>query len=269
MSTKYNMAGVQFQSTPSEGRATPKTVISRFTALFQSTPSEGRATPHQGAGGCSTYHFNPRPPRGGRHGQQSCFSFPSNFNPRPPRGGRLIGAVLHSQGNQFQSTPSEGRATLCQDHLSGHLSISIHALRGEGDWDMKKHDNVSTISIHALRGEGDSSPQQPKRPLPISIHALRGEGDNDRFFLWKTRTIISIHALRGEGDNRLRYSLHGESDFNPRPPRGGRRPRFVLGSSSWNFNPRPPRGGRLSISSPITSQENFNPRPPRGGRPML
>ena len=35
---------------------------------------------------------------------------------------------------------------------------------------------------------------------------------------------ISIHALREEGDPGLRYFCAGEyGDFNPRPPRGGRR----------------------------------------------
>ena len=34
-------------------------------------------------------------------------------------------------------------------------NISIHALRGEGDQDMKDQHLKHLISIHALRGEGD------------------------------------------------------------------------------------------------------------------
>ena len=81
----------------------------------------------------------------------------------------------------------------------------------------------SMISIHALRGEGDFKGQEIKIPNTISIHALRGEGD---FFSWefdklpdnfnprppwggrrfiyaiyKAFSHISIHALRGEGDS--------------------------------------------------------------------
>ena len=59
----------------------------------------------------------------------------------------------------FQSTPSVGRATSRKTRAPPRSSISIHALRGEGD------DIASTAS--------------PK-PLAISIHALRGEGDSPR-----------------------------------------------------------------------------------------
>ena len=34
---------------------------------------------------------------------------------------------------------------------------------------------------------------------------------------------ISIHALREEGDRANNLALHITSNFNPRPPRGGRR----------------------------------------------
>ena len=34
-----------------------------------------------------------------------------------------------------------------------------------------------SISIHALREEGDCGPKQSNRQEPISIHALREEGD--------------------------------------------------------------------------------------------
>ena len=80
-----------------------------------------------------------------------------------------------------------------------------------------------------------------------------------------------------------------KGDFNPRPPRGGRR---VLGgipakrrtisihapreggdgslpkhlTASTYFNPRPPRGGRPLRQMTHPSKIYFNPRPPRGGR---
>ena len=89
----------------------------------------------------------------------------------------------------------------------------------------------STISIHALREEGDldSDPPEP-RPVGISIHALREEGDG----FWAAQRLsttvflstpsarratqvdveilifrgISIHALREEGDS---YFLRSSS----------------------------------------------------------
>ena len=101
---------------------------------------------------------------------------------------------------QFQSTPSEGRATaLPAAHFLLAL-ISIHALRGEGDYTtLPSYRGTLTISIHALRGEGDQAATLDYIDNPISIHALRGEGD--------------------EGEDA--FTL-GQAHFNPRPPRGGR-----------------------------------------------
>ena len=56
-------------------------------------------------------------------------------------------------------------------------SISIHALREEGDAIRPGIVEVQIISIHALREEGDTGPQGETGPRGISIHALREEGD--------------------------------------------------------------------------------------------
>ena len=57
--------------------------------------------------------------------------------------------------DKFLSTPSARRATECA--FSGHRSgtISIHALREEGDLSASYYYTFSKISIHALREEGD------------------------------------------------------------------------------------------------------------------
>ena len=101
---------------------------------FLSTPSSRRAT------GAARHHatvptyFYPRPPRGGRHhdyarnGQSS-----SNFYPRPPRGGRPTSSLCHAVYSGFLSTPSARRATTESANLPSHTTISIHALREEGD----------------------------------------------------------------------------------------------------------------------------------------
>ena len=58
--------------------------------------------------------------------------------------------------SEFQSTPSVGRATLMKSPIFPFRSISIHALRGEGDASAYALDlTAAQISIHALRGEGD------------------------------------------------------------------------------------------------------------------
>ena len=56
-----------------------------------------------------------------------------------------------------------------------------------------------SISIHALREEGDIGVRIGRVCILISIHALREEGDMIHFIRC-TSAIISIHALREEGD---------------------------------------------------------------------
>ena len=57
----------------------------------------------------------------------------------------------------FLSTPSARRATADKIAYVYKVSISIHALREEGDRQLYPHpDNPRKISIHALREEGDA-----------------------------------------------------------------------------------------------------------------
>ena len=101
----------KFQSTPSVGRATNSLVLLVLLPIFQSTPSVGRATQKPKKQAKKIRDFNPRPPWGGR---LCCQSFILNESP-------------------FQSTPSVGRATQRRKQADTKSTISIHALRGEGD----------------------------------------------------------------------------------------------------------------------------------------
>ena len=124
----------RFLSTPSARRATRCTRTMLFTRTisihalreegdetqtsstlppwkFLSTPSARRATVPAFRASRRPYNFYPRPPRGGRPTTETVISSISNFYPRPPRGGR----------------PPES------DKIYVILSISIHALREEGD----------------------------------------------------------------------------------------------------------------------------------------
>ena len=55
------------------------------------------------------------------------------FYPRPPRGGRPICCFLTTTSQRFLSTPSARRATSPGPHSTNCRTISIHALREEGD----------------------------------------------------------------------------------------------------------------------------------------
>ena len=145
-----------------------------------------------------------------------------DFYPRPPRGGRLCGLV--------------------EDH--DLAVISIHALREEGDRDVRGVADLQQISIHALREEGDVDEIREGCPCDISIHALREEGDTGADFL-----------------------LAGNIDFYPRPPRGGRPFERNIKSLLKLFLSTP-SARRATSRSSFRSRPAayFYPRPPRGGR---
>ena len=84
------------------------------------------------------------------------------------------------------------------------------------------------------------------RCLVISIHAPRGGSDRNPFRGRIAETEISIHAPRGGSDLSSGPKLVGlVRNFNPRSPRGERRPPFGRGPAPWrHFNPRSPRGER-------------------------
>ena len=91
---------------------------------------------------------------------------------------------------------------------------------------MDKYPGASKkISIHALREEGDARQRCCSWKNRISIHALREEGDLFLRCSGGGVLSISIHALREEGDRTGLTLSVIISNFYPRPPRGGRRPR--------------------------------------------
>ena len=124
-----------------------------------------------------------------------------NFYPRPPRGGRPVCFAA-------------GRVS---------VSISIHALREEGDSSpiFKK---VAILNFYPRppRGGRRGVCAGIVAPELISIHALREEGDRGTYTYMNADYIISIHALREEGDAWIRRSSRRRGNFYPRPPRGGR-----------------------------------------------
>ena len=104
--------------------------------------------------------------------------------------------------NIFQSTPSVGRATTIYNADIHLICISIHALRGEGDFS----DNFNSLRICRFQstpsvGRATKILADSRRQTAISIHALRGEGDIKNQGAVDASVKISIHALRGEGDD--------------------------------------------------------------------
>ena len=239
----------------------------------------------------SSYHFYPRPPRGGRQNTQTTASYteiflstPSARRATPGRPGR------HRAGADFYPRPPRGGRPCWAGSYSGWFPISIHALREEGDQPRPQ----------SGRGKNYFYPRPPRGGRRPDRHP----GCHDH--------CISIHALREEGDLRCAESAEAQTDFYPRPPRGGRRWRLENSASRTEISIHALReegdgarsraqGGRLIsihalreegdfvgcptgrsprrfLSTPsarratrspwksLTFPRYFYPRPPRGGR---
>ena len=168
-----------------------------------------------------------------------------NFYPRPPRGGRPSWRSSESGSTSFLSTPSARRATRARSCACRCDTISIHALREEGD----------RGPAAAADGHLHFYPRPPRGGRPAAAPLLMA---SVRFLSTPsarraTANIgeqailnkISIHALREEGDPSISSDRHSRFNFYPRPPRGGRRYKPSKVTALFNFYPRPPRGGRL------------------------
>ena len=168
-------------------------------------------------------------------------------------------------------------------------SISIHALRGEGDFPIWKqllfgfnfyprppwggrlqqvrnlfagNKFLSTPSV----GRATNLACHQYRQAKISIHALRGEGDVSLFSMGLS-DAISIHALRGEGDPAFLLAAARRRTFLSTPSVGRatavsqhREPVVEFLST--------PSVGRATGSRPQCPPPfcYFYPRPPWGGR---
>ena len=183
-----------------------------------------------------------------------------------------------------------GRATRLYDLLIAGRTISIHALRGEGD--SKSH--ITPTIYYSFQstpsvGRATRLHQAPYKlhdhfnPRPpwggrlyliviqcsyyrISIHALRGEGDAHRGFK-SDANAISIHALRGEGDCAMCVSSNKSDSISIHALRGeGDVHAWKLGDGK-QISIHALRGeGDVCTSLSSKVERNFNPRPPWGGR---
>ena len=124
----------KFQSTPSVGRATLiVAVLLTFLFIFQSTPSVGRATRKPSRiGNQSFISIHALRGEGDIQAPTAKIAIPI-FQSTPSVGRATFIVIVRKCLLLFQSTPSVGRATKTLISDPSRLSISIHALRGEGD----------------------------------------------------------------------------------------------------------------------------------------
>ena len=85
----------------------------------------------------------------------------------------------------------------------------------------------------------------------------------------RTEQFQSTPPARGA--TALEAIINGENHISIHAPREGGDTCRLSWQAFWtDFNPRPPRGGRPGIGyCRQVRQSHFNPRPPRGGRRKL
>ena len=215
----------------------------------------------------------------------------NDFNPLPPRRGRHMNSDTCYYTKIFQSTPSSQRETGICSRGAITLDISIHSLLAEGDV-FAYGPRLPRTDFNPLpprRGRLSSkfiitfflnfNPLPPRRGRRFSLYhfanhwIFQSTPSSQR----ETASIppeslflhISIHSLLAEGDEEDKIKKRPMIDFNPLPPRRGRRWINCQECISQYFNPLPPRRGRLFALLYECLWWHFNPLPPRRGRHAL
>ena len=145
-----------------------------------------------------------------------------DFYPRPPRGGRHAVASRLFESQQFLSTPSARRATCFRFWSHPDGSISIHALREEGDDnDVEKY--IMAYDFYPRPPRGGRRPQHNRIYHDLNFYPRppRGGRRNTSYQRGMDDIFLSTPSARRAT---TQYSFNGaaRSDFYPRPPRGGR-----------------------------------------------
>ena len=196
--------------------------------------------------GCSpSLNFYPRPPRGGRPASWSRAQRKPQFLSTPSARRATEWGLTFDAINEFLSTPSARRATGIfppAHSLSGNFYP--RPPRGGRRKVLRDADRESTISIHALREEGD----QIERDLRILIKNFYprpprgGRPDLQEVIRALVKFLSTPSARRATCSCRPQCTCW--CYFYPRPPRGGRHLPYGNRHTNCHFYPRPPRGGR-------------------------
>ena len=236
-------------------------------------------------------NFYPRPPRGGRPRQrdqgrgkgrisihalreEGDFFWTTRpissqyFYPRPPRGGRL--RILNNFNNVelFLSTPSARRATLCRSPSTALLLISIHALREEGDFRAASSTTLKSNFYPRPPRGGRRDESHAGMVWDEFLSTPSARRATSRRVAASDCKGISIHALREEGDQSSARRHHKQTDFYPRPPRGGRPAVGQVLAAQWAISIHALREEGDAVKFDFSGfLGHFYPRPPRGGRP--
>ena len=166
-----------------------------------------------------------------------------HFNPRPPCGGRLRVHQRDHGHRHFNPRPPCGGRRLKRGPHIDPSRISIHAPRVGGDdrHRVRLHQGVAFQSTPPVWGATPSMSGPMGNFAFQSMPPVWGATRTPRICFWPI------------------------SDFNPRPPCGGRLCRAPCAASAPYFNPRPPCGGRLDVAQCRVGGAHISIHAPRVG----
>ena len=165
----------------------------------------------------------------------------------PRAGGDSVGTGTLTVNNAFQSTPPARGAT---------FPYAPVVLVSNGFNPRPPRGGRRSRCVHIHLG------------ISVSIHAPRAGGD-PIVGVKDTATIAFQSTPPARGATGSHRSGSGKrARFNPRPPRGGRHPRWSIVDKRLPVSIHAPRaGGDIRSDGEQSGSKCFNPRPPRGGRP--
>ena len=148
------------------------------------------------------------------------------FNPRPPRGGRRVSSGSGNSASDFNPRPPRGGRQ--------QFPISTRAFEVF----------QSTPSARRATDAGHHGRQGAR----ISIHALREEGDTCSQPSGVTRSVFQSTPSARRATAPAAPTPSCTTNFNPRPPRGGRRLQQEQGRASSTFQSTPSARRATSLS---------------------
>jgi len=212
------------------------------------------------------------------------------FNPRLPGGRRLSDQHHTVCRNQFQSTPSGGKATDAARSSRRIAGFQSTPSGGKATGLAERIGKMYKFQSTPSGGKATDAGYCVAVGRCVSIHAFRGEGDRFRCAGCARNPGFNPRLPGGRRRSNASASHSSNVCFNPRLPGGRRQPqqfliRFVFNVSihafrgegdrsssrgisvSNRFNPRLPGGRRLVPADRTDTRRSFNPRLPGGRRP--
>ena len=260
-----------FNPRPPRGGRQKSVIVLQQLFAFQSTSPAWGTTSYPLKGFRYAFYFNPRPPRGGRRRQAHKELYAREISIHVPR----VGDDPHNT-ELFQLV----------------FQISIHVPR-VGDDERRSLSVLLLYHFNPRPPRGGRPTRATARMRASNFNPRPPRGGRHADIAWDSFSFtfqstspawgttypdvdtaglcpISIHVPR-VGDDTIAFPRAVLStNFNPRPPRGGRPAHTTLSRYSFTFQSTSPAWGTTcSAIRCLCPKRYFNPRPPRGGRREL